>query len=656
MALPRENLDNKTFDDFVKEALKYIPLYAPGWTDHNLHDPGIMFIELFAWLAEMQLYCLDTITDDTYIKFLKLLGNTTYNRYTPATAYLSYAPGDTVIDNIVTVEKKATAYAHNDKGETVVFTTMDDVSVVRAAITALLYDNRVTVTECEHRTQCGANTTKQLYFYPFGKGGAPVAPDFLDPSFYIGFDNELGATDVTLYFINYNDTDEYYRDAVYDTPDIYASVSVVWEYYDGLNWLPLTVVDGTNALTKTGVVTITIPQPLIKSPVGGKDEYWIRCRLSDGAYVNPPAIEAVLLNTVKAYQCEIIEDVVYTPTGLPGYAIDLDHTPVIARENVPELFTGDWSVIKVEHLGECWEYVDSFDASRPDDRHFTLDFTTGRLCFGNGLQGKIPGFGNPIRVTYATGKGAAGNVPSHTITNVTGTYKDKGTVCNYKAATGGKDAPGLQEAVEQAGKSLKTITRAITAADYEQIVLNTPDLGVARVKALPGYDPFTGGKSSRIISVIVIPETIIAGLIPDNKFLYTIKNILDKYRMLGTEVLVIPPEYVEISIKADIAVKERYVSDLTIKRVKERLNEFLHPLTGSVHEEGWEFGRPVYLSEIYELIDKVEGVDYVKHVALAKRAQGEPASQEYHGVDAVIPEQSIVYAGSHEITSIEQVR
>ena len=74
MSLPKENLDNKAFSDLLKEALSRIPVYAPEWTDHNVHDPGITFIELFAWLTEMQIYRLNRISDRSYRKFLKLMG------------------------------------------------------------------------------------------------------------------------------------------------------------------------------------------------------------------------------------------------------------------------------------------------------------------------------------------------------------------------------------------------------------------------------------------------------------------------------------------------------------------------------------------------------------------------------------------------------
>lgn len=74
MPLPNLNLDDKNFEELVEEAKKYIPIYAPEWTDHGIHDPGITLIELFAWISEMQIYYLSKITEENKASFLKILG------------------------------------------------------------------------------------------------------------------------------------------------------------------------------------------------------------------------------------------------------------------------------------------------------------------------------------------------------------------------------------------------------------------------------------------------------------------------------------------------------------------------------------------------------------------------------------------------------
>ena len=73
MPLELPNLDDRTYDDLLKEALSMIPTYAPDWTNHNPSDPGITIIELFAHLTEMLLYRLNRVTDDNIRTFLTLL-------------------------------------------------------------------------------------------------------------------------------------------------------------------------------------------------------------------------------------------------------------------------------------------------------------------------------------------------------------------------------------------------------------------------------------------------------------------------------------------------------------------------------------------------------------------------------------------------------
>lgn len=73
MPVPLPNLDDRNFDDLVEEGKRLIPSLAPSWTDHNPSDPGITFIELFAFITEMLLYRADRVTEANKEKFVKLL-------------------------------------------------------------------------------------------------------------------------------------------------------------------------------------------------------------------------------------------------------------------------------------------------------------------------------------------------------------------------------------------------------------------------------------------------------------------------------------------------------------------------------------------------------------------------------------------------------
>ena len=74
MSLPAPELDDRRFQDIVDEAKRRINRLCPEWTDHNVSDPGVALIELFAWMTEMTLYRLNQVPDRLYIKFLELVG------------------------------------------------------------------------------------------------------------------------------------------------------------------------------------------------------------------------------------------------------------------------------------------------------------------------------------------------------------------------------------------------------------------------------------------------------------------------------------------------------------------------------------------------------------------------------------------------------
>ena len=76
MSLVAPKLDDRRFQDIVDEAKKRIPHYTKEWTDHNVSDPGVTLVELFAWMTDIILYRLNQVPDRHYIKFMEMLGIT----------------------------------------------------------------------------------------------------------------------------------------------------------------------------------------------------------------------------------------------------------------------------------------------------------------------------------------------------------------------------------------------------------------------------------------------------------------------------------------------------------------------------------------------------------------------------------------------------
>jgi hypothetical protein len=96
MPIPLPNLDDRTYAELTAEAQALIPSLDPAWTNHNPSDPGIVLVELLAWLTEMLLFQVNEIPPANTEKFLKLLNGPAWVR--PETTSLDAAIRQTVLD------------------------------------------------------------------------------------------------------------------------------------------------------------------------------------------------------------------------------------------------------------------------------------------------------------------------------------------------------------------------------------------------------------------------------------------------------------------------------------------------------------------------------------------------------------------------------
>ena len=83
MPLRSPNLDDRRFEDLVEEGRRRIAQACPEWTDLSPGDPGIVLLEVFAYLTDILLYRLNRLPEKAYIKFLGLIG---VRLYPPAAA------------------------------------------------------------------------------------------------------------------------------------------------------------------------------------------------------------------------------------------------------------------------------------------------------------------------------------------------------------------------------------------------------------------------------------------------------------------------------------------------------------------------------------------------------------------------------------------
>jgi len=74
MPIRPPNLDDRRYEDIVREARALIPQYTPEWTNLSDADPGMTLVQLFAWMTEMIIFRVNQVPDKTYIHFLNFIG------------------------------------------------------------------------------------------------------------------------------------------------------------------------------------------------------------------------------------------------------------------------------------------------------------------------------------------------------------------------------------------------------------------------------------------------------------------------------------------------------------------------------------------------------------------------------------------------------
>src|SRR5262249_45376103 len=79
------------------------------------------------------------------------------------------------------------------------------------------------------------------------------------------------------------------------------------------------------------------------------------------------------------------------------------------------------------------------------------------------------------------------------------------------------------------------------------------------------------------------------------------------------------PEYLPIHVRATdatVAPVDPAAAGNVEQGVRAALESFLPPLHGGPERQGWAPGRGVYLSDVAATVERVEGVDYVRELAL----------------------------------------
>lgn len=649
-------IDDRRHADLVAEARARIPRYTPEWTDLNDNDAGIAIVQLLAWLSEMLLFRLGQVPQLNLVKFLELIG-TQLQPARPATAEITLGVLPTFAEPTLIVPMHTQVAAEVPGATTpVVFETERALVALTAPLEAVLLDSGF-----EFSDVSAANDEASAGFSPFGRTAR------IGASMMLGFGAALPFPTMQLDLMVWLQAPKPSRSRPPLTVSggsatAAATAVLAWEYWNGSEWIALDLLDDqTGAFSRSGHVLLQTPA--LTSPSGilqpatmglaAAARYWIRARLVSGAYAGGPVLAAVRTNTVPATQAQSVDaEVLGRATGLDDQVFTLANRPVLDGSLVLQVDEGTGF--------ETWTEVPDFFASRPEDRHYVLDRSTGEVRFGRGAQLRVP-MANPNRpsnvlaLAYRFGGGAAGNVGAGQINALRASVPgiDSDAVANLFAASSGTDEETLDAAQLRAQQSLKSHERAVTAEDFE---LHARAAGAARAKALPLVHPqFADLPIPGVVSVVVVPPALTPDPLqdpapqPGEALLRVICDELDRRRLMSTELYVIAPRYREVVVSATLSCRPGTDLAAIKQQALLMLQRWFHPLIGGddatleTAGSGWPFGGDIYHSALVQRL-LLPGVRRINDVLIRIDGQEQPACTDVELAGTVL-----LSSGAHQL-------
>ena len=280
--------------------------------------------------------------------------------------------------------------------------------------------------------------------------------------------------------------------------------------------------------------------------------------------------------------------------GLPFASYSLARGPVISdtiRIYIDEASSNNFTE---------WRLVDNFVLSNSTDKVFRLlklSTTTVVIIFGDGINGRIPPTGSEIQAAYRVGGGSHGNVGSGTLTTIVSSMSGgyPVTVTNSESAEGGINGDTISEVKEQAVQNLRASDRAVTLSDYEALAIKNSGIAVAKASFSSQEATTELALSSETGVVTSAIKTEVSDYIGDRD-------------AVGMGLRIINPTLVNIDLITTVTVIST-ASRATVKsEIEDQLKAYYTIGSGSGKSN---FSTDVFESDIFAMIDNVEGVDHV---------------------------------------------
>lgn len=558
---------NKDFSTFRNELIEYAKSYYPTvYNDFSQASPGSMFIEMASYVGDVLSFYLDNQLQETFLQYAKQKNNL----YTMAYMF-GYRP-------------KVVSAANVDL----------DVYMQVPALGSVgnRYPDFTQAAVIQPGMQVRSNVSNNISFY------VPNKVDFTVSS-------SLDPTEVSVYLADSSGNPTKYL-LKKTTQAISGQVKTLSVPFGNAQRFSTINIQDSNVITVLKVVD-------------SSDNVWYEVPYLAQDYILNP-IENTAINYPSLYQ----------------YANQVPY--MLQKVQVPRRFTTRFKTddsLVLEFGPGINSVADT--AVLPNPNSVGIGLTSGLSTLNTAYDpsnfvttqtyGLAPQ-NTTLTITYLSGGGSAYNVLSNQLTiptSITVTSGDASTIVtnNPNPASGGGDGDSVEELRQNIQVEFASQLRAVTQEDYLARALSMPARFGKVAKAYMTKDDSTFSnyrqqgsteKDQTTVSMYVLGLDANGKLAdPSIALLQNLQTYLSEYRMMTDSVNIKPAYIVNIGCNFDITVRPNFTSQDVIARCLLQLQSYFNI-------DNWQINEPIILSDIYTILDQVQGVQTVKSVQIINKS------------------------------------
>lgn len=260
-----------------------------------------------------------------------------------------------------------------------------------------------------------------------------------------------------------------------------------------------------------------------------------------------------------------------------------------------------------------------------------------------------------LTVRYLTGGGVEANVQANSLTNITGDIQFLNNnlnvstanyiltslaVTNPAAADGGGDGDTIEEIRQNSSANFATQLRNVTQDDYLVRALSMPAkygvISKAYIEPTKAQS-VSSGEALGVLDLYVLSYDFDKKLTTASTALkQNLQTYLSFYRMVNDSITIKDAFIINIGVNFDIIVLPNFNSN-------EVLVQCLVALQDYFAIDKWQINQPIVLRDIYILLDRIEGVQTVKNISITNKVGTSLGYSQYSYDTAGATSGNVVY-------------